>query len=139
MAVKASHMLCLLLILESGSCSQPEKPSVEPANATHLLVSWKDFWNKNSEYLESYAIILDEKELPKQDNREQYSAYVKADPCLKHDIAMKVEFDSHPDYREKIIPTKTAHYMILTTLTFSTLVCSKKESRTCARKTMLCI
>ena len=101
MAVKASHMLCLLLILESGSCSQLEEPSVEPANATHLKVSWKDFGgHKNSDYLYHYAIVLDETELPKQRHpaTEQNFAYVKADPCLKHDIVMKLAFDNHPVY-----------------------------------------
>ena len=112
MALKAFHMLGMLLVLERGSCSQLEEPSVEPANATHLKVSWKDFGGKaNSQHLYWYRIVLDDKELPIQEDLEQYSVYVKADPCLMHDVAMKLSLDEHPVYGDdKTLQTKKAHY-----------------------------
>ena len=119
MTLNALRILSILLILENGSCNQPEGPGVEPENTTHLLVSWKDFGgSKNSEYLDRYAIVLDEIELPEQtfEHDSQNSAFVNANPCHKHNVAMRLSFDDHPVYEDKgkdedeAFKTKEAHY-----------------------------
>ena len=83
-------------------CLKNQWPGVKPVNSTHIKVGWtkgdgSGFENcDDSEqhiYFEDYEIILDGKSLGIQRHtRKEYSAIIKADPCLKHDVVVNLKF-----------------------------------------------
>ena len=79
-------------------CLKNQWPGVKPVNSTHIKVGWTIGDGSGFEdcddseqhiYFEDYGITLDGKSLGIQRHtRKEYSSVIKADPCLKHDVAV---------------------------------------------------
>jgi len=113
-------------------CLENHWPGVKPVNSTHIKVGWSKgdgsgFENcDDSEqhiYFENYKIILDGKSLGlERHTRKEYSAVIKADPCLKHDVVVKLKVHNEELGDEVWKTTKIAHYNNETGSLFSNLL-----------------
>jgi len=103
-------------------CLKKHWPGVRPVNSTHIKVSWfgrhgSGFANCDDSdeeiQIEDYEVILNEKE---QDYvKERYSAFIKADPCLKHDVSIKLKrqipsFQTYPKKAQKVCASLTKQF-----------------------------
>ena len=102
------------------ACLKNHWPGVEPFNSTHIKVGWTEGDGSGFRYcddsqqhidFEKYEITQDGRSLGEQDSvKEEYSAVIVADPCLKHDVAIKFRVSDAYSGREVWRSTKTAHY-----------------------------
>ena len=103
------------------NCLKNHRPGVKPFNSTHIKVGWTKGDGSGFEDcvvdpqqlidFERYEIILDGGSLGKQVSvKGEYSAVIAADPCLKHDVAIKLKVSDGDGGHEAWKTTETAHY-----------------------------
>ena len=70
-------------------------PRVTPADSAHVWVSWNWFWFLRCDTKLQMVVVVDgvEQTIHLTSNR-QYDAFIEADPCMKHNIKLKVFSDS---------------------------------------------
>ena len=101
-------------------CLKNHWPGVKPFNSTHIKVGWtkgdgsgfEDCVDSEKGFeFEKYEITLDGRSLGEQDSvKDEYSAVIEADPCLKHDVAIRLKVGDGDGGVEVWRTTKTAHY-----------------------------
>ena len=103
------------------NCLKNHRPGVKPFNSTHIKVGWTKGYGSGFEDcvvdpqqlidFEKYEIILDGQSLGKQVFvKDEYPAVIAADPCLKHDVAIKLKVSDADQGSEVWRTTETAHY-----------------------------
>ena len=104
-------------------CLKNHWPGVKPFNSTHIKVGWTKGDGSGFRYcddsqrhiyFEKYEITLDGRSLGVQDSvKDEYSAVIAADPCLKHDVTIKLKVSDADQGSEVWRTTATAYYNVV--------------------------